>query len=699
MRVSNKRLDEIIFWRIIHREKTVFLTHTRERKMKKNTASKETRDDLTGFIDPSISPADDFYAHVNKKWGDENPIPAKEARWGAFFILREDIKNQLKMLLEELAGGQNFLDGGNKQKLCDLYRIGMDEERIEREGIAPIQHILESIKKISSPQEAVLVFARLHRSGSAPFWTPDVFSDTKKSDINRLYLEQAGLSLPDRDYYFKDDKKFLRIRKAFLAYAREMHLLLRDTPEEAAKNAKAILALETRLARASLTATERRDPEKQYHPMTVAELSSFAPDVSWPAYLKHLGVSGTPEQVIVRQPEFIKECNQIIREAEEDEGTLENLKTYLRWRFVGSVAEKLSRDFADLQFRFYGTTLTGITEQRPRWERVLGALNEVLGEALGKLYVERYFPLEAKEHIHELVGDLQEVFRGRIEMLPWMGEQTKARALAKLATFNRKLGYPEKWRDYAKFQVLAGDSYVEAYLRGCAVESLRQLRKIDKEVDKAEWSTTPQTVNAYNNPLWNEIVFPAGILQPPFFDPHADDAVNYGAIGSVIGHELTHGFDDEGSKYDEQGNLADWWAPEDRKRFMEKASVLVKQFNSCTFFGMSVNGELTLGENIADLGGLVIAYEALQKALARKGKPGLIDGFTPEQRFFLSYARTERSTVREEYARQCLVADPHSPSPLRVNAILSNMQEFHEAFGCKEGCAMYRSPSERAEIW
>ncbi|MBI3074877.1 MAG: M13 family metallopeptidase [Parcubacteria group bacterium] len=667
--------------------------------MEQQKTQTPSHNDLVAYLDPAISPTEDFYAHVNQKWCDANPIPAKEGRWGAFMALREETKEKLHALLLGFSGEENLPDGGNKQKLCDFFRVGMDEERLEREGFTPIRHILENIRSVGFPREVVAIAANLHRIGVAPFFAPSVEADMKMSGINRLYFSQAGLSLPERDYYLSDDPEFVRIREAFLAYMERMHCLLGDQHREAAESARAILALETRLAKASLSAVERRYPEKQYHPMTIAEFEILAPAIPWRSYLEYLGVSKEPKYIIVSHPAFIEECNRMIEEAEGSAESLAALKLYLRWHFIDALAGKLSRDFVDLQFGFHEKVLTGAEMQKPRWERVLAAVNGVLGEALGELYVEKHFPSEAKARIHELADDLEEVFKVRLEKRSWMGAETKKRALAKLATFKRKLGYPEKWRDYSRFRVCARDSYAENYMRGRAVESERVLRQIDKDVDRTEWFMPPQVVNAFYNPLWNEVLFPAAILQSPFFDPAVDDAVNYGAIGVVIGHEWTHGFDDQGCKFNEDGNLSEWWTSEDKERFTERAAVLVKQFGERTFFGVPVNGELTLGENIADLGGLALAYEALQRAFARKGRPEAIDGFTPEQRFFLGYARVWRGNIREELARQFLTSDPHSPGHLRVNVPLSNMREFHDAFECKEGCAMHRPESACAEIW
>lgn len=679
------------------------LAHHQRGKM---TLPKTQPESIAAYIDPSISPTEDFYAHVNKRWCDANPIPPDKARWGSFNVLRHEVNEQVRALLEEIAENDVLPHGSNGQKIRDLYRAGMNEEQIENDGIETpmIQHEIHGIEAMQSVSDIIEMVGKLHFLGVAPLWAVFVKPDARHSTTDRLHVEQAGLSLPDRDYYLKkDDEKFAKVRAEFIAYMEAMHCLLGDTPEEARKNADAVYAIEERLARVSLPAVERRDEGKQYHTRTLRQFAEREGGLGhvWNAYLKSIEVlpAHTPEYMIVRQPPFLEECENVILGAVGDSAAFKALQSYLRWHFINGVAGMLPRAFADLHFGFYGKTLTGAEAQKPRWERVLGVVGAVLGEALGELYVSRHFPPEARQRIGELVDDLHAVYADRIKKLPWMGEETKKRALAKLATFKKKLGHPEKWRDYSALHIAHGAPYVDMYLHGNMTEFARMMQKIDQPVDRAEWYMTPQTVNAYCDQQMNEIVFPAGILQPPFFDHTADDAVNYGGIGTVIGHELTHGFDDQGSKFDEEGNLSGWWTDEDGKQFTQRADILVRQFNACRVHGLSVNGALTLGENIADLGSVVIAYEALQRVLARKGGQEKIDGFTPEQRFFLSYARLERENVREELARQYLTMDPHSPGHLRINIPLSNLPEFYEAFGCEEGCAMYRPESDRAEIW
>ncbi len=669
--------------------------------MEQQKTSASAQNDLTAYLDPSISPTDDFHAHATRKWCDANPIPAKESIWGEFYLLRDLVKTQLHELLQELVAAKELPAGSNEEKLRDFWIAAMDEARAEAFGLGPIENELRDIKL------TCFVFmkqiASMHKGGMNPLWEPSVMPDTKDSATNRLYFEQAGLSLPEREYYFSRKKGFTAIRRKFLAYMTEMMRCYSDEkPEDAAETAAAVFALEKRLARVSLPAAKRRDEEKQYHKMTFEELRTCAPRINWGEYLNKICPHGRrPEFIIVRQPKFLKECGVILEEAAENPKAQKVLMAYLRWHLLNKTAPLLSRRFADAHFGFYGATLSGATEQKPRWERALAATNEVLGYALGERYVAKHFPPEAKARIEALMDDLQSVLKRRLENLPWMGEETKKRALAKIATFTRKLGYPEKsQRDYSQFWVGGPNgSYAGKYFRGCEAEFAHMMCKMDKPADRSEWHYPPQTVNASYLQSFNQIIFPAGILQPPFFYADGEDAVNYGAIGFVIGHELTHGFDDKGSKFDENGNLAQWWNDEDREQFMARAAVLKKQYEAHTVCGLPVNGELTLGENIADLGGLSIALEAFQCALERNGRPENIGGFTPEQRFFLSAARVWRGNTREEYMRQLLVSDPHSPEHLRVNIPCSNMPEFYEAFVCKEGCGMYRPESERAEIW
>jgi putative endopeptidase len=514
----------------------------------------------------------------------------------------------------------------------------------------------------------------------------------KASDRHVVYVGQSGLGLPDRDDYFDDSSKAVRIREQYREHVAAMLKLLGPTDDSASQTVRAVMDIETELARASMTRVQLRDPEAQYNKMSLDELSSAAPNVPWVDYFQGLGIAQTGD-IIVAQPLFLKAVSSLMAKT-----PIEDLRRYLEWCLIRSTAGFLSDGLAQKNFDFYGTVLNGQPEMKPREERVAMVIDDLLGEAIGQLYVERHFSPEAKRKINELVDHLFSAYRERIKGLDWMGPETKEKALVKLDRIARKLGYPDKWRDYGPLTV-ERDSYLANWRRGYEFEFNRMVAKLGKPVDRNEWLMTPPTVNAYYHPVMNEIAFPAGIMQPPFFDPDADDAVNYGGIGAVIGHELTHGFDDEGGKFDADGNLKEWWTEEDRKRFEARAKKLAEQYSGyIAVDDVKVNGELTLGENIADLGGVVLAYDAFREY--QKGKPDdLIDGFTPDQRFFLGFAQTERMHARDDTARQLARTDPHSPSVYRVNGVVVNVDAFHDAFGTKPGDALYKEPEARIRIW
>ncbi|MFA6494633.1 MAG: M13 family metallopeptidase, partial [Candidatus Paceibacterota bacterium] len=516
--------------------------------------------------------------------------------------------------------------------------------------------------------------------------------DEWHNDKNIIYLAQSGLSLPDRDYYLKDDEDSKRVRVEYRKHVIAMFRLLQKNPKECAIILEAIMRIETELAKASMTRVELRDIEKQYNRRTLAKLAKEAPGIDWQKYFRLVGISNTGE-LIVNQPMFMKRAGELITEVSLDEW-----KAYFTWHVVSGSANFLGKLFVNEHFKFYSTVLSGVKKQRPEWEKTVAFIDGTVGEALGKLYVKKHFDHESKKKINELVDNLFAAYREHIEAVDWMSPRTKKLALKKLAAFKRKLGYPDKWKGY-KGLTVRPDSYIENYWRVHEFEWKRELRKLKKKPDLMEWHMTPPTVNAYFNPVMNEIVFPAGVMQPPFFDAEADDAVNYGAIGSVIGHEITHGFDDQGRQFDGTGNFKNWWTDEDKKKFEEKAKVIEEQFNGYTAIdNMKVNGALTLGENIADLGGLTIAFTAFKKSQEGKDRK-ILDGFTPEQRFFLGYAMTEREQIRPELLKKIIVTDPHSPSIFRVNGPLSNMPEFIEAWGVKKGDKLYRKPEDRAKIW
>ncbi len=649
-----------------------------------------------GSLSQDIRPVDNFFRHVNAKWIEANPIPPEESRWGSFYVLRVEAEHRLKEILEEISGKPDEALDATARKVRDFYRTGMDEAKLAADGDAPLKPLLDEIAAIGDLRGLSRVIGILHRAGVGAFWVSGVDQDVKASEIMALYISQGGLGLPDRDYYLNDDEKSRSIREG---YARFAEGIIAAAPRVAAAPGAPLpatcIGIETRLAAASMTRVELRDIEKQYHKMTPDELAALAPKVDWDAYWAAIGIA-KPAYLIVCQPEFMKEADRIFAEM-----PLEEIKQYLRWRVLDDLANLLGEDFSVRTFEFYGRTFAGAKEMKPRWRRVLATVNGMLDEALGKLYVERYFGEDAKKKVAELVEHLVAAYRARITALEWMGEETKTKALAKLDTVTKKLGYPDVWKDYGPLEI-AADSYAANYMRAHRFEFDRQMKKIGGPVDRAEWHMPPQMVNAYYNPPMNEIVFPAAILQPPFFDPAADLAVNYGGIGTVIGHELTHGFDDQGALFDLRGNLANWWTPEDKTRFDAKTAKLALQYDAYEPLpGLHLNGKLTNGENIADLGGLVIAYDALMLALkdADPSTSAEIDGLTPAQRYFMNYAITERGEIREEALRLQVQTDPHSPSPYRVNGPVSNMEEFYDAFGVKEGDGLWRPEGERVRIW
>ncbi len=646
-------------------------------------------------LDRNVKPADDFFQFAGGGWLAKNPIPGEYARWGSFEILAERNNAVLKSVLEDCATNPGNR-GTARQKVGDFYASGMDEKTVDAAGAKPLAPELEAIAKLGDRAALPAAVARLHKLGINALFILNADPDDKNSKLVIAQLIQGGLGLPDRDYYTKDDDKSKALRQDYVAHMAKIFTLLGDDAAKAEAGAKAVLNVETELAKSSKTRVERRDPEANYHKMGMAELVKLAPGFDWKAYFAAMGVP-EPGDIDVKQTDFFTKVGQLAGSVPVDDW-----KTYLRWHLARDTAPDLSQAFVEENFRFYGATLTGAKENRPRWKRILREADADLGEALGQLFVEKAFPPEAKARAKVLVEDLRSVLSERINKLEWMGAETKAAAQKKLAAFAVKIGYPDEWRDYSKLEIKR-QPHVLNVLAANAFEVQRNLAKIGKPVNRKEWNMTPPTVNAYYNQSNNEIVFPAGILQPPFFDAKADDAVNYGGIGAVIGHEMTHGFDDQGRQYDAEGNLKNWWTEEDAKRYKERSEAIVAQFdNFKPLPDAAVNGRLTQGENIADLGGLKIAYEALQKALARGGPDAAtkkIDDFTPAQRFFLNWANVWRNNIRPEALRLRLNTDPHAPGHYRVNGPLSNLPEFSAAFGVPPGSPMSRPEKERVLIW
>ena len=644
-------------------------------------------------MDTSVKPADDFFTYVNGAWLKTHPIPPDQARWGSFNELVEKNNDALHEVAEKAA---KTASGGSvepdKQKVADFYASGMDEAAVNSAKATPLSDEFKRIDALKDRQGVLEEIAHLHAMGVTSLFGFTSGQDDKNSTMVISQAYQAGLGLPDRDYYTKDDDASKKIRDQYVDHVTKMLTLAGVAADKAANAAKKILAMETQLAQASRTRVELRDPQKNYNKMKAAELQKLTPNFKWLDYFSGIKLADAGD-INVGQPEFFKGADKVFTST-----PIDDWKDYFRWHLIHAAAGELSQEFVDEDFNFYQKTLTGAQALKPRWKRVISETDGGLGEALGRLYVADYFPPQAKARALELVHNVQAAMADAIKNNSWMDQKTKDEALKKLAAFTVKIGYPEKWRDYSMLKIDRGP-YVLNAIRASMFEVDRQLKKIGKPVDRTEWGMTPPTVNAYYNPNLNEIVFPAGILQPPFFNATADDAINYGGIGAVIAHEITHGFDDQGRQYDGQGNLRDWWTPESAAKYKERAQKIVQQYSEYEPLpGQHINGELTQGENIADDGGVKIAFAALKKALA--GKPQeKIDGFTPEQRFFFGWAQVWRASQREEDLRRRLIIDPHSPSRFRCNGPLSNTPEFQKAFNIPDGSPMVRPPDKRVTIW
>jgi putative endopeptidase len=644
-------------------------------------------------LDRSVSPCDDFFHFAAGGWIKNNPIPPAYSRWGSFTILRDHNEDVLHTILEEASKDKNAKPGSNWQKVGDFYASCMDESQIESRGLKPLDAEFIRIAEVKDTASLQAEIARLQRTGVNAVFGFGSEPDFKNSAQMIAGVGQGGLGLPDRDYYTREEDKDKQLREAYLQHVTNIFKLLGDDGAAAAAEAKTVMSIEVVLAKASMQRVDLRDPDKVYHKMPVAKLHEIAPNVSWDSFFKEMGAP-TVTEINVGQPDFFSAVNAALASV-----SLADWKTYMRWQLIHSVASSLPGKFDEENFNFYGRTLEGQEEMLPRWRRCVQATDRQLGEALGQVYVQRAFPPEAKARALTMVKNLMTALHDDLSTLDWMGAATREQALKKLAAIQLKIGYPDKWRDYSGFRVDRG-AYVENVRRGNDFENAYDVGKIGKPMDRGEWRMTPPTVNAYYNPLRNEIVFPAGILQPPFYDPNRDDAMNYGAMGAVIGHELTHGFDDQGSKFDAQGNLKNWWTDEDLKNFQARGDCIVNQFDGFVVEpGLNENGKLVEGESIADLGGLTIAYNAFQKTLEGKTVPTAIDGFTPDQRFFLGWAQVWAGSTRAERMRVIVNTDPHPVDRFRVNAPMSNIPAFARAFGCSANSAMVRPEVQRCRIW
>jgi predicted metalloendopeptidase len=640
-------------------------------------------------MDRSVRPQDDFFRYVNGNWLKKTEIPADKARYGSFTKLRDDSEARLRAIIEESAAKPNKQPGSDEQKVGDLYNSFMDEARADELGLKPIEPELARIAAMKSKSEIPELMGHLLRINATTPINGYVNQDAKKPTEYIVYLFQSGLGLPDRDYYLLDDAKFKDMRAGYVAHVEKMLGMAGDP--DAGKSARAIMALETALAKKYWSRVDSRDDDKTYNKREIAKGAAVTPGFDFAAYLRAAGV--TNDAVIVMQPSaFIGFAEQFKARS------LGTWKTYFRWQLIKSYAPYLSKPYVEENFAFYGKTLRGIQENRPRWKRAVEAVESSLGESLGKIYVARHFPPEHKARMEELVRNLVKAYEQSIRSLEWMSETTKQQALVKLAKFTPKIGYPNKWRDYSGLTIDAGD-LVGNLMRSANFEHEFQIGKLGKPIDREEWFMTPQTINAYYNPGMNEIVFPAAILQPPFFNADADDAVNYGGIGAVIGHEIGHGFDDQGSKYDGDGLLQSWWTETDRSNFEGRTKALIGQYDQYEPLpGQKVQGALTIGENIGDLGGATIAYLAYQLSLNGKPAP-VIDGYTGDQRFFIGFGQIWRDKMRDAAMLERLKTDPHSPAEYRCNGAVVNVPQFYTAFDVEPGDRMYLAPDKRVKIW
>jgi len=642
-------------------------------------------------LDTAVKPCEDFYGFANGGWLKTHSIPADKSRFGAFEEVSERNRAILKQILEETSAKTTWAKGSVQQKVGDFYASGLDEAAIEKRGLAPLKPILTTIEGLKDARQLPALLAKLHAQGLPGGFGFYVGQDAKNSTQYLGYLSQGGTGLPDRDYYLKDDARSREFRAKYELHVAKMLELAGDSPALAKARARVVLDLETRLAGALWTRVEMRNPQKRYNKRTLEQLIAEVPGFDWKAYFQGRGVKLA--DLNLTQPSFFQAFGKLASEVSAPQW-----RTYLRWHTLSATAGLLPKAFGEEAFAFHGKVLSGTPEREPRAKRIETATDGSLGEALGQLYVKVAFPAESKQRVLDMVENMRVALRERITNLDWMGAETKAQAIKKLNAFGVKIGYPDTWKTYA-FEVRR-DDYFGNVRRASAFRIQENLKKLGKPIDRKEWGMTPPTVNAYYSPTMNEIVFPAGILQPPFFDAKADDAVNYGSLGFVIGHEMTHGFDDSGSQFDAEGNLKNWWTDGDKKAYESRTDLVVKQYEAYEpLKGEHVNGKLTLGENIADIGGLKIAFAAYQNSLKGKAIPAPIDGFTGPQRFFLGAATVWRNHIREAALSVRLKTDPHSPGRERVNGPLSNLPEFYDAFGCADGQPMKRDVKVRPAIW
>lgn len=665
--------------------------------LSQNASTQNTPGINVSFMDKSIKPNNDFFRFVNGTWLDKTQIPGDRTRWGSFDELRKKTDVDAMAILKEAAANPKYKSATDQGKAINLYQSIMDTVARNKQGIAPLKPYLAKINAIKNIQDLQKVMMEMEPSGGIGFFGFGVGSDQKDSNKNVVYLGVGSLGLPDREYYVSDEKDSKEKRAKYVLHVAKMLQYIGDSKEKALINAKKILAFETAMSQPRFDRVEARDDRKSYNPMAIADLQKLTPAIKWDKFIKTVGYTKT-DTVIVMQPKYMAALQTVFTK-----NKIEDWKNYLRWNLINDAANSLSTKIETSNWDFYSKTLGGALKQKPRDERALQRVNGAIGEALGKLYVEKKFPASAKEKASKMIANVIRAYENRINKLTWMSAETKIKAVEKLNKLTIKIGYPDKWKDYSALEIKSlaeGGNYFQNGINLAKWQNKEGIDKLTKPVDKTEWGMAPQVVNAYYNPSYNEIVFPAAILQPPFYDYQADEAVNYGGIGAVIGHEISHGFDDSGARYNADGNLVDWWTEEDLKQFTVLGDALANQFSALEPLpGIHVDGKFTLGENIGDLGGVNVAYDGLQLYLKENGTPGLIDGYTPEQRYFISWATIWRSKMRDEAIKNQVKTDPHSPGMYRGYVPLQNVDAFYEAFKINSGDGMYVAPEKRVHIW
>jgi putative endopeptidase len=661
------------------------------------TSAKQEPGINTSYMDKTVKPSDDFFRYVNGNWLDKTEIPADRTTWGSFNELRKKTDKDALEILAEASKNPKYKSNTDQGKAINLYKTIMDTLGRNKQGLSPLKPYLAKINAIKNTKDLEALMIEMDAIGGIGFVDLGIDSDAKNSNRNVLYVVPGRVGLPDRDYYVSDDKDSKEKRDKYVLHLTRMLQFLGEKPAKAKTDADKILALETAMSKPRFDRVERRDDRKSYNPMAVADLQKLTPSINWKNYLTQIGLPKA-DSLIVSEPKYMSALETIFKE-----NKVEDWKAYMRWTLLNRSAGKLSTSIVKANWEFYGKTLTGAMKQMPLNESALQVINGATGEALGKLYVEKKFPAEAKAKAEKMIKNIFIAFENRINNLPWMSAETRVSAIAKLRKSQIKIGYPDKWKDYSALTLKSpeeGGTYFENSLNISRWRTKEDIDKLYKPVDKTEWGMSPQTVNAYYNPSYNEIVFPAAILQPPFYNYQADEAVNYGGIGAVIGHEISHGFDDSGSRYDADGNLKDWWTADDQKQFAALTGALADQYSALQPLpGTFVDGKFTLGENIGDLGGINAAYDGLQIYLKENGTPGLIDGYTAEQRFFISWATVWRTKMRDEAIKNQVKTDPHSPGMYRAYVPLQNVNAFYKAFDIKPGDGMYIASDKRVKIW